>query len=99
MFIPSDEVVLAHVVKTEEEDRKAKELLEAFAQKIGTDTNVDVKILYGDLRSEIEKFTSALHPDFMVIGTRGLTGIKKAFLGSNAEYFAQHLTVPVVIVH
>lgn len=36
--------------------------------------------------------------DVIVIGSRGLTGIKRFFLGSVAEYVVRHSKIPVLVV-
>ncbi|KAK9715903.1 hypothetical protein RND81_06G197600 [Saponaria officinalis] len=55
-------------------------------------------ILEGDPKEEICKAIEQTHVDMLVIGSRGLGQIKRAFLGSVSDYCAHHASCPVLIV-
>ncbi|XP_021859057.1 universal stress protein A-like protein [Spinacia oleracea] len=55
-------------------------------------------IFEGDPKDEICKAIEQIHVDMLVIGSRGLGGIKRAFLGSVSDYCAHHASCPVLIV-
>ncbi|KMS94750.1 hypothetical protein BVRB_015640 [Beta vulgaris subsp. vulgaris] len=59
---------------------------------------VETLIFEGDPKEEICKAVEQVHMDMLVIGSRGLGGIKRAFLGSVSDYCAHHAGCPVLIV-
>lgn len=57
------------------------------------------KILFGSSVNEtIERFASSNNIDLIVVGTKGATGLKKVFLGSNATSIINKSTIPVITV-
>lgn len=70
------------------------------AKRIAARDGVDLreKICYGNPGSEIVKVASKNKADLIVIGARGMGGIKETFLGSTSQYVAHKTKVPVVIV-
>jgi nucleotide-binding universal stress UspA family protein len=48
---------------------------------------------------EILAVVDELHPDLVVIGTHGRTGVKHALLGSVAERVVRTTSVPVLTIH
>ena len=56
------------------------------------------KILHGDEGPKIVKFTNDKNFDLIVIGSRGMSSIKEAFLGSTSNYVLHKLQIPVLIV-
>jgi len=56
------------------------------------------KIVYGDPKSDIIDFVKQNKFDLVVIGSRGLGGIKEAFLGSVSNAVVHKSHVPVLVV-
>merc|ERR1711981_88759 len=58
-----------------------------------------LKLMEGDAREKILEAAKIYgrRVDYIVMGSRGLSGLKKVFLGSVAEYVASHSPVPVII--
>ena len=56
------------------------------------------KIVYGDTSSEIIAFVKQSKFDLIVMGSRGLGGMKEAFLGSVSNSVLHKSHVPVLIV-
>jgi nucleotide-binding universal stress UspA family protein len=56
------------------------------------------KIVYGDATTEIIEFVKQNKFDLIVMGSRGLGGIKEAFLGSISNAVMHKSHVPVLIV-
>ncbi|KAK9921560.1 hypothetical protein M0R45_030065 [Rubus argutus] len=52
----------------------------------------------GDPKDVICQATEQMHVDLLVVGSRGLGMVKRAFLGSVSDYCAHHAACPVVIV-
>jgi len=51
-----------------------------------------------NVREEILREAAALPADLLVLGSHGLTGVKRLVLGSTAENVLRHATTPVLIV-
>ena len=56
------------------------------------------KIIYGDPKSDMIDFLKQNKFDLVVIGSRGLGGIKEAFLGSVSNAIVHKSHVPVLVV-
>jgi len=56
------------------------------------------KIMYGNEGSRIIKFAHEKNFDLIVIGSRGLSSIKEAFLGSTSNYVLHKSKIPVLLV-
>ncbi|KAL6141591.1 hypothetical protein ACLB2K_059879 [Fragaria x ananassa] len=54
--------------------------------------------LTGDPKDMICQATEKMHVDLLVVGSRGLGMVKRAFLGSVSNYCAHHAACPVMIV-
>ncbi|KAJ4832038.1 hypothetical protein Tsubulata_017765 [Turnera subulata] len=55
-------------------------------------------ILEGDPKEMICQATEQVHVDVLVVGSRGLGMVKRAFLGSVSDYCAHHAKCPILIV-
>jgi nucleotide-binding universal stress UspA family protein len=56
------------------------------------------KIIYGDPKSDTIDFMKQNNFDLVVIGSRGLGGIKETFLGSVSNTIVHKSHVPVLVV-
>jgi len=72
----------------------------ACVENVGKAANVEVEsvILRGIPAEEIIGFAEKNDIDLIVIGTHGLTGIKRFLLGSVAEKVVRHATNSVLVV-
>ncbi|KAI5318756.1 hypothetical protein L3X38_038464 [Prunus dulcis] len=82
-----------------EQEEKAAAIL-ARALEICKDKMIKAEtlILRGDPKDMICEATEQRHADLLVVGSRGLGMVKRAFLGSVSSYCAHHAKCPVVIV-
>ncbi|CAN8270102.1 unnamed protein product [Cochlearia groenlandica] len=64
------------------------------AKQIRTETIV----LEGDAKETICKAVEKMKVDILVVGSRGLGKLKRAFLGSVSDYCAHHANCPILIV-
>ncbi|CAK7342173.1 unnamed protein product [Dovyalis caffra] len=55
-------------------------------------------VLEGDPKDKICQATEQMQVDLLVVGSRGLGKIKRAFLGSVSDYCAHHAKCPILIV-
>ncbi|XP_075512445.1 uncharacterized protein LOC142547960 [Primulina tabacum] len=58
----------------------------------------NTSILEGDPKEMICEAAEEMHADLIVVGSRGLGKIKRAFLGSVSDYVVHHAKCPVLIV-
>ncbi|XP_024992815.1 uncharacterized protein LOC112526666 [Cynara cardunculus var. scolymus] len=58
----------------------------------------ETMVVRGNPKEMIVEATEQMNVDLLVVGSRGLGQIKRAFLGSVSDYCAHHATCPVLIV-
>ncbi|KAL0714733.1 hypothetical protein Bca4012_021712 [Brassica carinata] len=63
-----------------------------------TCVKTETMILDGDPKEMICQAVEQTHTDLLVVGSRGLGMIKRAFLGSVSDHCVQHAECPVLIV-
>ncbi len=51
-----------------------------------------------NIRHDLNEFVSGHPCDLVVMGTRGMTGLKRLRLGSTADYMAHHVECPILLV-
>ncbi|KAL4338764.1 hypothetical protein S245_041529 [Arachis hypogaea] len=95
-FYPATAVMES--VRKAQEERSAAIL--SKASKMCKDKMVKAEsiILNGDPREMICQAAEQMNVNLLVIGSRGLGTIKRAFLGSVSDYCAHHVKIPIVIV-
>lgn len=83
-------------------DAEGESYLRKVQQRLRSpDVTVEATILPGDVVSAGEVLSRyvAEHPvDCVVMATHGLGGVRRAWLGSVADYLIRHLAVPVLLV-
>jgi nucleotide-binding universal stress UspA family protein len=52
----------------------------------------------GNVARTIVRCAKELQADFLVMGSRGKSGLDKLILGSNAEYALEHCKTPILII-
>ncbi|GJM96624.1 hypothetical protein PR202_ga22404 [Eleusine coracana subsp. coracana] len=57
-----------------------------------------VAVVEGDAKEAICEAVERMHAGLLVLGSRGLGKIKRAFLGSVSDYLTHHATCPVLVV-
>jgi nucleotide-binding universal stress UspA family protein len=60
--------------------------------------NYSIELRIGFASDEIASVAKHLECDFIVMGTKGATGLAKVFLGSIASSVLKHTTIPVLII-
>jgi nucleotide-binding universal stress UspA family protein len=68
------------------------------AKNVNPDLNVSIKLVNGRASDEIVKIAKEDNFDLIVMGSRGLGGIKEFLLGSVSDSVADHAECPVLIV-
>ncbi|KAJ2963929.1 hypothetical protein NQZ79_g1092 [Umbelopsis isabellina] len=77
----------------------AKQRLQDMARELHTlNTTSEEHILWGDPKVLIPKFTTNHSVDLLVIGSRGLSKVRKVFVGSVSENCVHECPCPVLVV-
>ncbi|MEJ2242854.1 MAG: universal stress protein [Candidatus Bathyarchaeota archaeon] len=102
MFVthPMSPLETPRVYINEMESAHKKVLAKAFrkAKKIKPNLKVLKNLVNGRASDEIVKIAKEENFDLIVMGSRGLGGIKEFFLGSVSDRVADHAQCPVLIV-
>ena len=56
------------------------------------------KVVYGDEGSKIINYASQKSYDIIIMGSRGMSSLKEAFLGSTSNFVLHKSKIPVLIV-
>ncbi len=80
-----------------------REELRAFVASSGIDAapgspSVELVLTMGDAATEILKLASERRADAIVMGTQGLSGLRRMFFGSTTANVLKHADVPVIAV-
>ncbi len=83
-----------------EKAQKDAEIMMAEAKKRTSENDVKFqeKIIRGSAGKEIVTFAEYNNFDLITIGSRGISSVKEAFLGSVSNYIAHKSIIPVLIV-
>ncbi len=84
-----------------EKTHKAKEILREAKERVkelDEDVEVTERIAVGPVSKEIVRIAKTEEFDSIVIGTRGLGGLRRMLLGSTAEDVILYAHCPVVVV-
>ncbi|GKV35565.1 hypothetical protein SLEP1_g43816 [Rubroshorea leprosula] len=95
-YYPPSEVVDS--VKRAQEQKSAAILKKASEMCKEKRITAKTLILDGDPKDMICQATEQIHVDLLIVGSRGLGKVKRAFLGSVSDYCAQHARCPILIV-
>ena len=108
---PETKLVLCHVLPSPESDgevipdrphqspaslyQAAEKQLQAYQTKL---PNSEIEIVGGDATEEILRLANIHHADLIVIGTRGLKGVKRVIEGSVSSQVAADAPCSVLVV-
>ncbi|CAL4951878.1 unnamed protein product [Urochloa decumbens] len=77
-------------------DKETIEILTQVAHQRGIE--VYAKIFYGDPAKKLYEAVDLVPLSCMVIGSRGLSTLKRALMGSVSTYIVNHVACPVTVV-
>lgn len=80
-------------------ENKGKVAIEEV-EKMGKDAGVKIESVFlkGIPAEKILEYTEENNIDLIVMGTQGLTGIKRFLIGSVAENVVRHSKIPVMVI-
>ncbi|KAK9156960.1 hypothetical protein Scep_003534 [Stephania cephalantha] len=96
VYVPSSSVIES--VKKAQEKNTAMLLSQASKLCKHTPVKVETMMMEGEPKEMICEAVEQTHPDLLILGSRGLGTLKRAFLGSVSDYCAHHAKCPVLIV-
>jgi nucleotide-binding universal stress UspA family protein len=97
-FVAAAAIVDDEVVRQEDEARDIAEAGAVLARAAGFDAEPALVLGDGSAASALEAEIDRCNPELVVIGSRGLSGIKAALKGSVAHHLGTHSHAPVLIV-
>ncbi len=85
---------------TAEMKQAAKAQLHHLGDRIREEFSIPVDeiVAYGEVVKQIVKTIETVHPDLVVIGTHGASGVRQFFIGSTAYRVIKHTRFPVLTV-
>ncbi|XP_004504522.1 uncharacterized protein [Cicer arietinum] len=95
-FYPASLVVDS--VKKAQQEKSASILSRALQMCKDKLVKAESVILTGDPREMICQAAEQMQVDILIMGSRGLGTLKRAFLGSVSDYCAHHVKAPILIV-
>ena len=97
IYVPQE---VAYWLMVEHSERKARELLEAAAQRcLPADCAREFHILQGDPYEKLMEAAASIRPDLVVLSSHGHSRIAHLVMGSVAEKITRHATCPVLLIH
>ena len=84
----------------EASEAQGRQLLGEIRNLVRTRTGLEpeVRLEMGPVRETLLRTVSKLHPDLLVVGTRGMTGMRRLIVGSVSEAMVRHAGCSVVVV-
>ncbi len=83
---------------TQSVDQMAKEKMNSFVQKYFQDSEIEIRILQGDIAKEIISFMDKESIDLAVIGSHGKKKVQEWVFGSVAEKMVKYSKVPILTI-
>lgn len=75
----------------------ARNVLRSAARDIPAEIGREMYVIIGNPRECIVQAASELRPDLIVMGPRGLSGLKGLLIGSASKYVLHHADTPVLL--
>jgi nucleotide-binding universal stress UspA family protein len=82
----------------EETKNKLKSLESDLKRSFGQDLKFEYYLAHGDLVTTLEKVIAVQHPDLIVMGTKGASGLKRILIGSNTVNVIAKTMMPVLVI-
>lgn len=76
----------------------ARNVLRSAARDIPAEVGRELYVIIGNPRECIVQAAAELQPDLVVMGTRGLSGLKGLLIGSTSKYVLHHADMPVLLI-
>lgn len=97
-YVVGEAYVMAPVAVQNEFYNTAELVVDDIKKLAGGRPNINVTLLEGPPAQSILEFAEEHNCDLIMIGSRGLSGIKEFFLGSISHQVVQQSKIPVLVV-
>lgn len=96
----SAKLTIFHVLQSNENEAKQylAKLEDELHKSFGADLLCESVIKEGDFIAALESQIESQQADLIVMGTKGASGLKKIFIGSNTVKVISHTKVPVLVI-
>lgn len=98
----SARLIVVNILQKNEAEEEAKKKMEStmsdLKESFGSDLNCESSLTNGILITALKKTIAAEHPDLIVMGTKGASGLKKILIGSNTVNVIASTKVPVFVI-
>jgi len=98
----SARLFILNIVQNGEDEKETKNKLNAVESDLKKSFSSDLKfesfLAHGDLVSTFKKVISSHHPDLIVMGTKGASGLKRILIGSNTVHVIANTKMPVLVI-
>lgn len=92
----TDPGVVHELVK--EEEIRTRQLVHKYSEKMKQfGLGGKMKQITGKVGESIIETSRAEHADLIIVGTRGMSKVRRTFLGSVSDYLVHHANVPVLV--
>jgi nucleotide-binding universal stress UspA family protein len=92
------ELQINPVLPDEDETKRLEQVMRDAAARHHARANVQVVVRASEVQRILVEAAHELHADLLVMGTHGLSGVRRLLLGSVAEHIVRHADCPVVTV-
>lgn len=94
-----EKVEMNETVHEDKIQAKAEETVRAVNERLDqAAVQAEVEVLEGDAVDQIDQCAVRKEADLIVVGSRGLSGLKKMVLGSVSQKVVQNASCPVLVV-
>ena len=81
-------------------EKKARQMVETFArQRVKVDVSPQIHVVHGDPFEKLMEIAKEIHPDLIVMSTRGRGSVAHLVVGSVTEKMVRHAPCPVFVAH
>jgi len=93
-------LIIVTVPGTDEEEAatKLKAVEGDLRKQFANDLNCETRVLKGSVIDALTSFIDENHPDLVVMGTHGATGLKRILMGSNTVKVLANTKIPVLVI-
>lgn len=98
----SARLTILHIIQGREEENDAEKKLKSvesgLKKTFGAELRCETSLMHGNLVSAIKKVITSQQPDLIVMGTKGASGLKRIFIGSNTVSVMAKTRLPVLVI-
>jgi nucleotide-binding universal stress UspA family protein len=98
----SARLIIVNILKKGEDEEEIKNRLESTGANLkkifGSDLMCEWSFAHGNFITTLKKITAVQKPDLIVMGTKGASGLKEIFIGSNTVKVMGNVNTPVFVI-